>query len=66
MLTGMLPPSAGDVKVYGSSVRKETDIVQINLGLCQQFDVLFENFTVYEHLYFACEQQRDLSIPSVA
>ena len=30
-------------------------MIQSNLGLCQQFDVLFEDLTVQEHLNFVCE-----------
>lgn len=29
--------------------------MQLNLGLCQQFDVLFEELSVNEHLEFVCE-----------
>lgn len=55
MLAGILPPTDGDVIVYDNSIKKEVDKVQINLGLCQQTDVLFDDMTVYEHLYFVCE-----------
>lgn len=55
MLTGMLGPSSGDASVYGYSVSKDVDIIQKNLGLCQQFDVLFDLLTVKEHLMLVCE-----------
>ena len=55
MLTGMLKSSSGDAYVYGNSINKGIDKVQRNLGLCQQFDVLFDNLTVKEHLKFVCE-----------
>ena len=55
MLTGMLKASAGDAHVYGFSINKEADLVQKNLGLCQQFDILYENLTVKEHLELVCE-----------
>lgn len=55
MLTGMLKASAGDAHVYGFSINKEADLVQKNLGLCQQFDILYENLTVQEHLELVCE-----------
>jgi ATP-binding cassette subfamily A (ABC1) protein 3 len=55
MLTGMLKASSGDAYVYGNSINKGIDKVQRNLGLCQQFDVLFDNLTVKEHLKFVCE-----------
>jgi len=42
MLTGVLQPSGGDAHMYGNSIKDDLDKVQKNLGLCQQFDVLFE------------------------
>ena len=41
--------------VYGYSTKKQSHIVQKNLGLCQQFDVLFDTLTVYQHLWLVCE-----------
>lgn len=46
MLTGMLKPTAGGASVYGYKIRDNMHKIQQNLGLCQQFDVLFENLTV--------------------
>lgn len=42
MLTGMLKASSGDAYVHGYSLSKHTEIIQKNMGLCQQFDVLFD------------------------
>lgn len=55
MLTGMLKATAGDAEVYGFSINKNADLVQKNMGLCQQFDILFENLTVRQHLELVCE-----------
>ena len=55
MLTGMLKPSDGDASVYGYKLSNNIGQIQQNLGLCQQFDVLFETLTVKEHLKFICE-----------
>lgn len=55
MLTGMLTPSSGDATVYGNKLSNNIDAVQQNLGLCQQFDVLFDKLTVKEHLQLVCE-----------
>ena len=55
MMTGMLSPTSGDALVYENSVIDNIDSVQQNLGLCQQFDILFENLTVKEHLDFVCK-----------
>lgn len=55
MLTGMLGASSGDATVYGYSVNRSVNVIQKNLGLCQQFDVLFDLLTVKEHLILVCE-----------
>lgn len=55
MMTGMLAPSDGDATIYGHSVKNSCDAVQKNLGLCQQFDVLYDLMTVKEHLILVCE-----------
>ena len=55
MLTGVLSPSGGDAFMYGNSITHDLDMVQKNLGLCQQFDVLFEALNAEEHLRLVCE-----------
>ena len=55
MLTGLLTPTSGDAFIYGHSLVDEIDTVRKNLGLCQQFDVLFDELTVREHLEMVCE-----------
>jgi ATP-binding cassette, subfamily A (ABC1), member 3 len=55
MLTGMLTPTTGDASIYGNKLSTDIDGIQKNLGLCQQFDVLFDILTVHEHLVLVCE-----------
>jgi ATP-binding cassette subfamily A (ABC1) protein 3 len=55
MLTGMLAPSSGDAHILGNSLCSDLSIVRQDIGLCQQFDILFERLTVYEHLKLVCE-----------
>lgn len=55
MLTGILSSSGGDAIVYGHSINTSMDTVQKNLGLCQQFDVLYDLLTAEEHLRLVCE-----------
>jgi ATP-binding cassette subfamily A (ABC1) protein 3 len=55
MMTGILKPTSGDVDVYGYSISKDMDKVRMNMGLCQQFDVLYDDVTVKEHLKLVCE-----------
>ncbi len=41
MFTGMLEPTEGDAIVNGKSVVHDLVSVRLDLGLCQQHDVLF-------------------------
>ncbi|GFS22085.1 ATP-binding cassette sub-family A member 2-like [Elysia marginata] len=52
MLTGMIPPTAGTASVYNYDIRTDMDIIRQSLGLCPQHNVLFDKFTVEEHLWF--------------
>lgn len=52
MMTGMIPPTAGTVEVNGHNVQTELKQARTSLGFCPQFDIIFDNLTVYEHLYF--------------
>ncbi|XP_063961818.1 phospholipid-transporting ATPase ABCA3-like [Lytechinus pictus] len=52
MLTGLFPPTSGTAVVNGHDIRIDIDGVRSNLGLCPQHDVLFDDMTVEEHLYF--------------
>ena len=55
MLTGMLNPTSGDALIFGKSLTKELSTVRKDIGLCQQFDVLFDFLTVEEHLKMVCD-----------
>eukprot|EP00927_Polykrikos_kofoidii_P079199 TRINITY_DN7598_c0_g1_i2.p1 TRINITY_DN7598_c0_g1~~TRINITY_DN7598_c0_g1_i2.p1 ORF type:complete len:1645 (-),score=336.37 TRINITY_DN7598_c0_g1_i2:294-4913(-) len=50
ILTGLYPPTSGDVCVGGCSVRKDSLGVRKQLGVCLQHNALWENLTVEEHL----------------
>lgn len=52
MLTGMIPPTGGTASVNGFDVRSEMDGVRGSLGLCPQHNIIFDELTVEEHLYF--------------
>lgn len=55
MLTGMLQPTSGDAILYDNAVTTEIDDVRRDLGLCQQFDVLYNELSVREHLELVCK-----------
>eukprot|EP01125_Pyxidicula_operculata_P020322 TRINITY_DN749_c1_g1_i2.p1 TRINITY_DN749_c1_g1~~TRINITY_DN749_c1_g1_i2.p1 ORF type:complete len:1080 (-),score=261.04 TRINITY_DN749_c1_g1_i2:788-4027(-) len=52
MLTGLFPPTSGTAYVGGYDITSEIDKVHLVLGVCPQFDVLWEDLTCNEHLLF--------------
>ena len=52
-LTGVLPPTGGDALVYGESITSVGGMERIRavMGVCPQFDVLWDELTGAEHLY---------------
>ena len=51
-LTGMLNASSGDGYIAGRHIEKERELVYNNIGVCPQFDVVFSELTVGQHLFF--------------
>lgn len=52
ILTGLFPPTSGHAMIYGQDIRTEMDHIRKSLGLCPQHNVLFDELTVEEHLWF--------------
>ncbi|KAK8780827.1 hypothetical protein V5799_017834 [Amblyomma americanum] len=52
ILTGFLPPSAGQVSVFGYDMALQTALARQHVAYVQQRSVLFLELTVYEHLVF--------------
>jgi ABC-type multidrug transport system ATPase subunit len=52
VLTGQLPPTAGSVFIYGHPVPEEFLQARKLLGYCPQYNTLFKEMTVREHLRF--------------
>ncbi|KAL6030427.1 hypothetical protein STEG23_011452, partial [Scotinomys teguina] len=52
ILTGLISPSKGRAYVLGCEVSKDMTEVRKSLGWCPQHDILFDNFTVTDHLSF--------------
>lgn len=51
-LTGLFEPSSGEAILSGYNIRTQIDMVYRKIGVCPQFDILWEDLTVGEHLYF--------------
>jgi len=49
-ITGLFPPTKGNAWVAGFDIRNQLEAVQIQLGYCPQFDILWDDLTVKEHL----------------
>ena len=52
MITGIFKPTKGDAFVAGHGIRNNIDKVHLEMGVCPQFDILWPQLTVEEHLYF--------------
>nr|XP_043635410.1 ABC transporter A family member 1 [Erigeron canadensis] len=50
MLVGLLAPTSGDALVFGKSILTDMKDIRKNLGVCPQYDILFPELTVKEHL----------------
>ena len=52
ILTGLYEASSGDATLAGFNIKSESEFVYRTIGVCPQFDILWEDLTVEEHLYF--------------
>ena len=52
VLTGMYEPTSGEAWVGGHSILTNIVKVQEMIGYCPQFDLLWNDLSVEEHLYF--------------
>ncbi|CAN8004107.1 unnamed protein product, partial [Ixodes hexagonus] len=52
ILTGLFPPTSGTAFIGGLDVRSDMDTIRRSLGTCPQHNVLFDELTVWEHLWF--------------
>ncbi|TTW24234.1 ATP-binding cassette sub-family A member 1 [Bagarius yarrelli] len=52
ILTGLFTPTSGTAYINGFDIRKDMDSIRKTLGMCPQHNVLFNDLTVEEHIYF--------------
>ncbi|KAJ3328381.1 hypothetical protein HDU76_010049 [Blyttiomyces sp. JEL0837] len=50
ILAGLTPPTMGDAMIYGYSVKTQAAEIRKILGVCPQFDILFDDLTAKEHI----------------
>lgn len=51
-MTGLASATSGSVFLYGRNLNADCEIRNRDLGVCSQENVLLEDLTVEEHLYF--------------
>lgn len=51
-MLGLFPPSSGTAIINNFDIRNNIKGARESLGLCPQYDVLFDEMTVEEHLEF--------------
>jgi len=52
ILTGLLLPTEGDVRVFGLDIKKDIERIRQNISIVPQETSLYEDLTVYENLKF--------------
>ncbi|XP_061620276.1 phospholipid-transporting ATPase ABCA1-like isoform X1 [Phyllopteryx taeniolatus] len=52
ILTGLFPPTSGTALINGYDIRTDVDGARRHLGMCPQHNILFNELTVEEHIYF--------------
>ncbi|XP_053199909.1 phospholipid-transporting ATPase ABCA1-like [Scomber japonicus] len=52
ILTGLFPPTSGTALINGLDIHTDMDSIRKYLGMCPQHNVLFNELTVEEHIYF--------------
>uniref|UniRef100_A0A8C8YZG7 ATP binding cassette subfamily A member 7 n=1 Tax=Prolemur simus TaxID=1328070 RepID=A0A8C8YZG7_PROSS len=52
ILSGLFPPSGGSAFVLGHDIQSSMAAIRPHLGVCPQYNVLFDMLTVGEHVWF--------------
>lgn len=52
MITGMFQPNYGNAWIGGYDIKTSVEKAQLQMGVCPQFDLLWPQLTVSQHLYF--------------
>ncbi|XP_034039071.1 LOW QUALITY PROTEIN: retinal-specific phospholipid-transporting ATPase ABCA4-like [Thalassophryne amazonica] len=52
ILTGLYPPTSGTAYINGRDIRTDMDVIRTSLGMCPQYNILFNHLTVEEHILF--------------
>lgn len=58
ILIGLFSPSSGTAFINGNNIKTNLHEARNSLGICPQQNMLFDDFTVEEHLIFFCKLKR--------
>ena len=60
MLTGILKSTSGNIYINDINMKDDENIRRL-IGYCPQYNLLFDNMTVYEHLKFFSKLKQNYS-----
>ncbi|XP_077869691.1 uncharacterized protein LOC144361770 [Saccoglossus kowalevskii] len=52
ILTGFIEPTSGTAFINGHDIRTDMVAIRKDIGICPQYNALFDKLTVQEHLWF--------------
>ncbi len=50
VLTGLMKPTSGTAEMYNYDISEDMDSIRQFMGICPQFDILWDELTAQEHL----------------
>nr|XP_009684303.1 PREDICTED: retinal-specific ATP-binding cassette transporter [Struthio camelus australis] len=57
ILTGLFPPTSGTVLIGGLDIQTHMNSIRQRLGMCPQYNILFNHLTVAEHILFYAQMK---------
>ena len=55
IIIGLLSSNEGDVYIQGLNTKQSFSDIYQKIGICPQFDILWDNLTAEEHLVMFCK-----------
>jgi ATP-binding cassette subfamily A (ABC1) protein 3 len=59
MITGLAEPTKGKILINDLDIVQQTKEARTYIGFCPQYNLLFDDMTVYEHLKFFAKLKRN-------
>lgn len=48
---GIYQPCSGEATILGYNIKTKMNTIRASIGFCPQMSILYDELTVYEHLY---------------